>query len=73
MLTTNQTSQGAITAVAANFLYSLLFLFGLLRRKLAVPSITGLISDLVLLLPVVLVALYMNGGFEVAITNHKLW
>ena len=45
----------------------------LLRRKLAVPSITGLISDLVLLLPVVLVALYMNGGFEVAITNHKLW
>ena len=39
----------------------------LLRRKLAVPSITGLISDLVL------VALYMNGGFEVAITNHKLW
>ncbi|WP_186474843.1 EamA family transporter RarD [Psychrobacter sp. KCTC 72983] len=45
----------------------------LLRRKLAVPSITGLISDLVLLLPIVLVALYMNGGFEVAITNHKLW
>ncbi len=73
MLTTNQTSQDAITAVAANFLYILLFLFGLLRRTLAVPSITGLISDLVLLLPVVLVALYMNGGFEVAITNHKLW
>jgi len=45
----------------------------LLRRKLAVPPITGLISDLVLLLPVVLIALYMNGGFEVAITNHKLW
>ncbi|GAB2645744.1 MULTISPECIES: hypothetical protein [Psychrobacter] len=35
MLTTNQTSQGAITAVAANFLYSLLFLFGLLLQPLS--------------------------------------
>ena len=45
----------------------------LLRRKLAVPPITGLISDLVLLLPVVLIALYFNGGFEVAIASDKLW
>ncbi|MGE6391508.1 hypothetical protein ACQKCX_00040 [Psychrobacter pacificensis] len=35
MLITNQTSQGAITAVAANFLYSLLFLFGLLLQPLS--------------------------------------
>ncbi|WP_227511639.1 hypothetical protein [Psychrobacter piscatorii] len=35
MLTTNQTSQGTITAVAANFLYSLLFLFGLLLQPLS--------------------------------------
>lgn len=45
----------------------------LLRRKLAVPPITGLISDLILLLPVVLVALYVSGGFELAITTNKLW
>ena len=45
----------------------------LLRRKLAVPPITGLISDLVLLLPVVIVALYCTGGFELAITTSKLW
>lgn len=45
----------------------------LLRRKLAVPPITGLISDLILLLPVVLVALYVSGGFELAITTSKLW
>ena len=45
----------------------------LLRRKMAVPPITGLISDLVLLLPVVLIALYMSGGFELAISTDKLW
>ena len=45
----------------------------LLRRKLAVPPITGLISDLVLLTPVVLIALYMNGGFELAIATDKFW
>jgi len=45
----------------------------LLRRKLAVPPITGLISDLVLLTPVVLMALYMNGGFELAIATDKFW
>lgn len=45
----------------------------LLRRKLAVPPITGLISDLILLLPVVLVALYVSGGFELAISTSKLW
>lgn len=45
----------------------------LLRRKLAVPPITGLISDLVLLTPVVLVTLYLSGGFELALTTDKLW
>ena len=35
MLTTTQTSQGTIAAVAANFLYSLLFLFGLLMQPLS--------------------------------------
>ncbi|MCD1279168.1 EamA family transporter RarD [Psychrobacter sp. CCUG 69069] len=45
----------------------------LLRRKLAVPPITGLISDLVLLTPVVLMALYLNGGFELAIATDKFW
>ncbi|MGP5063644.1 EamA family transporter RarD [Psychrobacter celer] len=45
----------------------------LLRRKLAVPPITGLISDLVLLTPVVMVALYMSGGFALAITTDKFW
>jgi chloramphenicol-sensitive protein RarD len=45
----------------------------LLRRKLAVPPITGLISDLVLLTPVVIIALYMSGGFELAIATDKFW
>ncbi len=35
MFTSNQTSQGTITAVAANFLYSLLFLFGLIMQPLS--------------------------------------
>jgi chloramphenicol-sensitive protein RarD len=45
----------------------------LLRRKLAVPPITGLISDLVLLTPVVIIALYVSGGFELAISTDKFW
>lgn len=45
----------------------------LLRRKLAVPPITGLVSDLVLLTPVVLIALYITGGFELAIATDKFW
>jgi chloramphenicol-sensitive protein RarD len=45
----------------------------LLRRKLAVPPITGLISDLVLLSPIVLVALYSSGGFDLAISTSRLW
>ena len=45
----------------------------LLRRKLAVPPITGLISDLVLLSPVVLIALYSSGGFDLAISTSRLW
>ena len=35
MLLTNQTSQGTIVAVAANFLYAGLFLFGLLMQPLS--------------------------------------
>ena len=45
----------------------------LLRRKLAVPPITGLISDLVLLTPVVMVVLYLSGGFELAFATDKFW
>lgn len=45
----------------------------LLRRKLAVPPITGLLSDLTLLTPVVLIMLYSSGGFSVASQNPKFW
>lgn len=45
----------------------------LLRRKLAAPPITGLLSDLILLLPVVLVVLYNSGGFSLAAQASKLW
>ncbi|HSP84191.1 MAG TPA: EamA family transporter RarD [Psychrobacter sp.] len=45
----------------------------LLRRKLAVPPITGLLSDLTLLTPVVLIMLYSSGGFSVAVQNSKFW
>lgn len=45
----------------------------LLRRKLAVPPITGLLSDLTLLTPVVLLLLYSSGGFEVAMQAAKFW
>ncbi len=45
----------------------------LMRRKLAVPPITGLMSDLTLLTPVVLVMLYMSGGISLAAQNSKLW
>ncbi|MDE0491178.1 EamA family transporter RarD [Psychrobacter sp. A3] len=37
----------------------------LLRRMIAVPPITGLLSDLTLLTPVVLLMLYTSGGFSV--------
>lgn len=45
----------------------------LLRRKLAVPPITGLLSDLTLLTPVVLIMLYFSGGFSVAAQESKFW
>lgn len=45
----------------------------LLRRKLAVPPITGLLSDLTLLTPVVLAMLYVNGGFGMAAQSKSLW
>ncbi|WP_367103568.1 EamA family transporter RarD [uncultured Psychrobacter sp.] len=45
----------------------------LLRRKLAVPPITGLLSDLVLLTPVVLIMLLVSGGFSAAIEASKFW
>ncbi|MGO2212968.1 EamA family transporter RarD [Psychrobacter alimentarius] len=45
----------------------------LLRRTLSVPPITGLLFDLTLLTPVVLVMLYMSGGFSVAAQNMKFW
>ncbi len=45
----------------------------LLRRKLAVPPITGLLSDLTLLTPVVLIMLYSNGGFSMAVESNKFW
>ena len=45
----------------------------LMRRKLAVPPITGLLSDLTLLTPVVLIMLYGSGGISLAAQNSKLW
>ena len=45
----------------------------LLRRTLAVPPITGLLFDLTLLTPVVLIMLYLTGGFSVAAQNMKFW
>ncbi|MDN5560365.1 EamA family transporter RarD [Psychrobacter glacincola] len=45
----------------------------LLRRKLAVPPITGLLSDLALLTPVVLIMLYFSGGFSTAAQDIKFW
>lgn len=45
----------------------------LLRRKLAVPPITGLLFDLTLLTPVVLSVLYVSGGFSVAAHDMKFW
>ncbi|MGO2278733.1 MULTISPECIES: EamA family transporter RarD [unclassified Psychrobacter] len=45
----------------------------LLRRTLSVPPITGLLFDLTLLTPVVLIMLYMTGGFDVAAQDMKFW
>jgi len=45
----------------------------LLRRTLSVPPITGLLFDLTLLTPVVLIMLYMTGGFNVAAHDMKFW
>lgn len=45
----------------------------LLRRTLAVPPITGLLSDLTLLTPLMLIMLYSSGGFSVAAHNIKFW
>ncbi|MEN6670810.1 EamA family transporter RarD [Psychrobacter sp. B38] len=45
----------------------------LLRRTLSVPPVTGLLFDLTLLTPVVLIALYITGGFSVAAQNMKFW
>lgn len=45
----------------------------LLRRKLSVPPVTGLLSDLLLLTPVVLIVLYFSGGFTMAAQASNLW
>lgn len=45
----------------------------LLRRKLAVPPITGLLSDLTLLTPVVLIVLFVDNGFSMAADSSKFW
>lgn len=45
----------------------------LLRRKLAVPPITGLLSDLTLLTPVVLIMLYSNSGYSMAAESKNFW
>lgn len=45
----------------------------LLRRTLSVPPITGLLSDLTLLTPVVLSMLYFSGGFSMAAQDIKFW
>lgn len=45
----------------------------LMRRKLAVPPITGLLSDLILLTPIVLIMLYVSDGISLVTQNSKLW
>lgn len=45
----------------------------LMRRKLAVPPITGLLADLTLLLPVVIFILLQSGGVALVATAPKLW
>ncbi len=45
----------------------------LLRRKLAVPPITGLLSDLTLLSPLVLIMLLNGDGFSLAAQDSKFW
>ena len=45
----------------------------LLRRKLSVPPVTGLLFDLTLLTPVVILILYFSGGFSVAAQDMKFW
>lgn len=45
----------------------------LMRRKLAVPPITGLLSDLVLLLPVVIAVLIQSNGLATLMAVPKLW
>ncbi len=45
----------------------------LMRRKLAVPPITGLLSDLTLLSPFVLLMLYSSDGISLAAQNSHLW
>lgn len=45
----------------------------LMRRKLAVPPITGLLSDLVLLLPIVIAILIQSDGLTMLSAAPKLW
>jgi len=45
----------------------------LMRRKLAVPPITGLLADLTLLLPVVIFILGQSGGLVLFKSTPKLW
>ncbi len=45
----------------------------LMRRTLAVPPITGLLSDLTLLSPLVFFMLYISDGISLAAQNSHLW
>lgn len=45
----------------------------LLRRKLSVPPITGLLSDLILLSPLVLIVLFSSNGIDIAAHDSKFW
>ncbi|MDO5769336.1 MAG: EamA family transporter RarD [Psychrobacter sp.] len=45
----------------------------LMRRKLAVPPITGLLSDLTLLLPVVVMVLIQTDGIGIVAETPRLW
>lgn len=45
----------------------------LLRRKLGVPPITGLMTDLLLLLPVVIIQLVISDGVLLLAETPKLW
>ncbi|WP_367111042.1 hypothetical protein [uncultured Psychrobacter sp.] len=71
MLTTNQTFQGTVAAVVSNFLFSLLFLFGLFMQPLSGTQVASW-RVLMMLLSLVFLVSATNvsvGGFCLFLIN----